>query len=112
MKSFFIRLSASPWGALVLFVKKNDGSLHLCIDYRKLNLATIKNKYPLPCIDNLFDQLCDSACFSEINLRPGYHQLYIRDSDIPKTTFRYRYGYFEFLVMPFGLTNASVAFMS
>jgi len=107
----FIRPSASPWGAPVLFVKKKDGLLCLYIDYRQLNQVTIKNKYPLLRIDDLFDQLQGALIFSKIDLRTGYHQLRIRKEDVPKSVFCTRYGHYEFTVMPFRLTNAPAAFM-
>nr|GEV80899.1 retrotransposon protein, putative, Ty3-gypsy subclass [Tanacetum cinerariifolium] len=102
---------SSPWGASVLFVKKKDGSFRMCIDYRELNKLTIKNRYPLPRIDDLFDQLQGSSVYSKIDLRSGYHQLCVRKNDIPITAFRTRSGLYEFQVMPFGLTNAPALFM-
>ncbi|GKA96266.1 putative reverse transcriptase domain-containing protein, partial [Tanacetum coccineum] len=105
------RHSHSPWGAPVLFVKKKDGSLRMCIDYRELNKLTVKNRYPLPRIDDLFDQLQGSRFFSKIDLRSCYHQLRVHEEDIPKTAFQTRYRHFEFTVMPFGLTNAPAVFM-
>ncbi|GJT72408.1 hypothetical protein Tco_1031694 [Tanacetum coccineum] len=107
----FIRPSHFPWGAPVLFVKKKDGLLRMCIDYRELNKLTVKNRYPLPRINDLFDQLQGSRYFSKIDLWSGYHQLRMHEDDIPKMAFRTRYGHFEFTVMPFGLTNAPVVFM-
>ena len=107
----YIRPSVSSWGAPVLFVKNKDGTLRLCIDYRKFNKVTVKNKYPLPRIDDLFDQMRAAKVFSKIDLRSGYHRVRIKDEDIHKTTFRTRYGHYEFIVVPFGLTNAPATFM-
>jgi hypothetical protein len=106
----YIRPSTSPWGCSALFVEK-DKELHLCVDYQPLNVVTIKNKYPLPHIDILFDQLAGAQVFSKIDLCSGYHQIKIHVEDIPKTTFTTRYGLFEYLIMSFGLTNAPTHFM-
>lgn len=107
----FIQPSFSSWGAPVLFVKKKDNTFRLCVDYRELNKVTIKNRYPLPRIDDSFDQLKDAKFFAKIDLRTGYHQLRIKEGDIPKTAFRTTLGHYEYLVMPFGLSNAPTMFM-
>ena len=107
----FIRPSTSPWGAPVLFAKKRGKTLRLCIDYRQLNGVMIQNRYPLRRIDDLFDQLRGARVYFKIDLRTGYHQLRVRETNIPKTAFRTHYGHFEFTVMPFRLTNAPIAFM-
>ena len=102
----FIRPSGSPFGAPILFVRKKDGSLRLCVDYRMLNKLTIKNRYPLPRIPELMDRLKGASVFSKIDLRSGYHQIRVKDEHVERTAFNTRYGQFEFLVMPFGLTDA------
>jgi hypothetical protein len=107
----FIRPSSSPWGAPVIFVLKKDGTQRLCVDYRALNEVTVKNKYPLPRIDDLFNQLHGTCVFSKIDLRSGYHQLKVRECDILKIAFVLRYGLYEFTVISFGLTNALAYFM-
>jgi hypothetical protein len=107
----YIRPISSPWGCLALFVKKKDQFLRLCVDYRPFNTITVKNKYPLPRIDILFDQLAGARVFSNIDLRLGYHQIKIRPEDVSKTAFSSRYGLYEYLVMSFGLTNAPAHFM-
>ena len=107
----FIRPSVSPWGAPVLFMKKEDGTQRMCIDYRQINKVTVKNKYLLPRIEDLFYQLKGSGVFSKIDLRYGYYQLRVEEVDVLKTAFRTRCDHYEFLVMPFGLTNAPTSFM-
>jgi len=111
LEKHFIRPSVSPWGALVLLVKKKDGSMRLCVDYRQLNKVTIKSRYPLPRIGDLMDQLVGAEVFSKIDLRSGYHQLRVKAEDISKTAFRTRYGHYEYFVMPFGVTNVLGVFM-
>ena len=107
----FFRPSTSPWGAPMLFAKKKDKTLRLCIDYRQLNRVTIKNRYPLLRIDDLFDQLRGARVYLKIDFSTGYHKLRVMEANTPKTTFRTWYGHFEFTVMPFGLTNAPTTFM-
>jgi hypothetical protein len=108
----YIRPSSSPWGSPILFVQKKVGSQWMCVDYRSLNDVTMNNKYPLSRIEDLFDQMRGASVFSKIDLRSGYHQMKIRPSDIPKTTFSTRYRLYEFMVMSFGLTNAPAYFMN
>jgi hypothetical protein len=108
----FIHPNSSPWGAPVIFIEKKDGTQRMCVDYRALNEVTIKNKYPLPRIEDLFDQLKGARVFSKIDLRSGYHQLRIQPSDIAKTAFITRYGLYEYTVMSFGLINAPAYLMN
>jgi hypothetical protein len=112
LEKVFIRMSLSLWGALVLFVDKKDGSRRMCVDYRSLNEVTIKNKYPLPRIEDLFDQMKGAKTFSKIDLGSGYHQLKIRAENVPKMAFTTRYMLYDFLVMSFGLTNSPSYFMN
>jgi hypothetical protein len=111
LKKGYIRPSVSPWGALMLFVKKKNGTMRLSINFRYLNKVNVKNGYPLPQINDLFDQLKGSKMFSKIDSRSCYHQVIIREEDTNKTTFRTRYGHYEFMVVPFGLKNAPTTFM-
>jgi hypothetical protein len=107
----YIRPSISPWGVPVLFMKKKENNLRLCTGYRQLKKMTIKNKYPLPRINDLFDQVCGANIFSKLDLRSSYHQVRIKDEDINKPAFQTRYGHYEFVVIPFGLTNSPTTFM-
>jgi hypothetical protein len=111
LKKGYIHPSISPWGAPILFVKNKDGTLRLCIEFRQLNKVTMKNKYLLPRIDDLFDHLCGKNIFSNIELRSGYHQVIINEEDIHKIVFRTSYVDYEFVVVPFGMTNAPTIFM-
>jgi hypothetical protein len=111
LDKWYIRLSSSPWDCPTLFVKKKDQSLMLCVDYPPLNIITVKNKYPLPRIDILFDQLAGAKVFSKVDLHSGYHQIKIRLEDVPKTVFSFRYGLYEYSVMSFRLTNDTAHFM-
>lgn len=107
----FIQSNSSPWGAIAVFVKKADGSLRLCIDYRKLNELTIKNKYPIPRIDDMFNQMSGAKVLSQLDLATSFHQLRIAEDSIPLTAFRVRYGSYEWLVMSFGLMDAPTYFV-
>jgi hypothetical protein len=111
LKKGYICPIVSPWGSPILFVKKKDGTLRICIDFKKLNKVSVKNKYTLPRRDDLFDQLKDEKIFSKVDLNPGYHQVRNKEDNINKTSFRTRYGHYEFTVLPFGLSNAQVVFM-
>lgn len=110
LKKGFIHPSSSPWACPVLFIKKKDGTNRMVVDYRPVNLVTIKNKYPLPKINDPYDQLAGSSVFSKMDLRLFYHQIKIKNGDIPKTAFVTRYGQYEYTVMSFGLTNAPATF--
>ena len=102
----------SPWGAPIIFIRNKDGSWRLCIDYRQLNKATIKNQYPSSKIDDMFDKMKDATMFSKIDLQLGYHQLWIKEDDVPKTSFKMRFGHYEFTILLFGLTNTPGVFIS